>query len=146
IGEAFPGIINIPQTTYTGSDAAAEDQVFRAHEAAHQWWGFTLEGRDYHEHWLSEGLADFYGLLYLQKALGHGTDYLALLKSWRQRLLDDRSTPSEKGLRTGPLWLGTRNSTHDRPFAYRLIDYKKGAWVLHMLRCLMADIDTMDDS
>ena len=145
-GEAFPGLINIPQTPFTGALASAQDEVFRAHETAHQWWGYTLDGRDYHEHWLSEGFADFFGLLYLQQGLGHGTDYLGILDAWRRELYDDRATRPEHGRPAGPIWLGTRNSTVDRPNDYAVVDYRKGAWVLHMLRCLMVDVDTMDDS
>lgn len=61
-------------------------------------------------------------------------------------LLDDRKTRPEHGRQAGPIWLGYRNATRDRPYDYALVDYKRGAWVVHMLRSLLLDLDSMDDS
>ena len=145
-GEAFPGLINIPETSFNGPNAPAEDAVFRAHEVAHQWWGYSVEGGTYHDHWLTEGFADFSALWYLQAGLKRNQDYLALLADWSRTLADDQQMRPERGRLPGPIWLGYRNSTRNRPYDYVLMDYKKGAWVLHMLRTLMIDLDTMDDA
>jgi len=145
-GEAFPGLVNIPPIPYADPVPEAQDLVFRAHEVAHQWWGYGVVGRDYHEHWLNEGFANYSGLLYLQKGAGHAADALTILGDWRDRLFQDAGTRPEGGRPAGPLWLGTRNSTVDRPGDARLVDYLKGAWVLQMLRCLLMDMDSMDDA
>ncbi len=144
-GQAFPGLFNIPETGFAGPNAVIEDQVFRVHELAHQWWGYGVEARTYHDHWLIEGFAEFSSLWYLQAGLGRNQDYLAMLADWSQRLIDDEKVRPEKGRLPGPIWLGSRNSTHLRPYDYVLMDYTKGAWVLHMLRTLMLDLETMDD-
>lgn len=144
-GEAFPGLINIPETAYVGETATAEDQVFRAHEVAHQWWGFGVGMRTYRDHWLIEGFANFAGLWYLQEGLGSQREYLAVLRRWRDRLLEDRRTRPDGGRIAGPIWLGHRNRTSARPSDYVLVDYLKGAWVLHMLRTMLLDLRTMDD-
>jgi aminopeptidase N len=144
-GEAFPGMLNIPETSFDGPTAVAEDQVFRSHEVAHQWWGYGVDGRTYHDHWLTEGFANFSALWYLQAGLARPKDYLAVLGDWREDLIVDRATRPERGRQPGPIWLGYRNATRSRPQDYVLVDYKKGAWVLHMLRSLLLDLDTMDD-
>jgi aminopeptidase N len=145
-GEAFPGLVNIPETSFSGPNALAEDQVFRAHEVAHQWWGYSVDGRTYHDHWLTEGFADFSALWYLQAGLKRNQDYFALLADWSRQLTDDQQMRPERGRLPGPIWLGYRNSTRNRPYDYVLMDYTKGAWVLHMLRTMMLDLDTMDDA
>ena len=37
---------------------------FLAHEVAHQWWGQAVGWKNYHEQWLSEGLAQYFAVLY----------------------------------------------------------------------------------
>ena len=39
--------------------------VFLAHETAHQWWGNIVAWRSYRDQWLSEGFAEYSGLLYI---------------------------------------------------------------------------------
>ena len=41
--------------------------------------------------------------------------------------------------------VGFRLRTTDTPFDYRLLIYEKGAFILHMLRMLLMDLDTGDD-
>ncbi len=38
--------------------------LFLAHEVAHQWWGQAVGWKNYHEQWLSEGLAQYFAALY----------------------------------------------------------------------------------
>jgi aminopeptidase N len=38
--------------------------VFIAHETAHQWWGDMVSWRSYRDQWLSEGFAEYSGILY----------------------------------------------------------------------------------
>lgn len=61
-GEAFPGLIHLSWWTFQQTDQQGEDEVFRAHEVAHQWWGIGVDFSSYHDQWLSEGFADFSGL------------------------------------------------------------------------------------
>src|SRR5207244_13330477 len=37
---------------------------FIAHETAHQWWGGIVAWRSYRDQWLSEGFAEYSGILY----------------------------------------------------------------------------------
>ena len=41
--------------------------AFIAHETAHQWWGNIVAWRSYRDQWLSEGFAEYSGMLYAAK-------------------------------------------------------------------------------
>jgi aminopeptidase N len=49
-----------------------------------------------------------------------------------------------EGSKAGPLWLGTRLNSSKSSDYFTLV-YKKGAYVLHMLRNLMMDFDSRSD-
>ena len=137
-GQAFPGMVQLSFVTFqwTGEDGAAE--IFRAHEMAHQWWGMGVTPRTYHDWWLSEGLAQFSGLWYMQRVLMSSGRYLNHLDSSRDRILERRG-------KAGPISLGPRLVTTESSEDYQIIIYEKGAWVMHMLRNLMRDYDAMSD-
>ncbi len=144
-GEAFPGLIQITWTPFWGRNVAAEDAVFRAHEVAHQWWGYGVDYRTYHDHWLSEGFADFAGLWYVQQGLGDTKSYLAVLDAWREQIFEDLRFRPSGSPPAGPISLGYRSASVEVPGDHALIVYKKGAWVLHMLRNMLLDLETGND-
>ena len=65
-GEAFPGLIHLWFFNFQKTDDLGQARMMRAHEVAHQWWGIGVDYNDYHDKWLSEGLAEYSSLLYLQ--------------------------------------------------------------------------------
>lgn len=140
-GQAFPGLIHLSFATFLsrGLDDEGQNEAFRAHEVAHQWWGFSVEPRSYRDRWLSEGLAEFSGLWYMQVARFNPESYLELLKESRERITNRRG-------KAGPISLGTRVAIGSRDEDYGTIIYDKGAWVIHMLRNLFMDMDTMDET
>ena len=138
-GEAFSGMVHLSMWTFQQTDHAGEDEVFRAHEVAHQWWGVGVDFNSYHDQWLSEGLSDFSGLWYLQTVRKDNSKYFGILQRWRSRILERHEEP-------GPVWLGYRNSTSKDGNGYDVVVYKKGAWVVHMLRIMMLDLKTMDET
>ena len=137
-GEAFPGLIHLSWWTFQQTDDKGEDEIFRSHEVAHQWWGIAVDFASYHDQWLSEGFSDFSGLWYLQTVRKNNDKYLDALRRWRDLIL-------ERADEAGPIWLGYRTATSEHPRDYDIIVYKKGAWVLHMLRILMLDVKTMKE-
>ncbi|HKQ59167.1 MAG TPA: M1 family aminopeptidase [Candidatus Eisenbacteria bacterium] len=141
-GEAFPGLVQLTWTPFWGRNVAAEDAVFRAHEVAHQWWGHGVEYRTYHDHWLSEGFADFSALWYLQQGVGDTKSYLAVLDSWREDIVDDMTLRPADSPPAGPIWLGYRSASIEAPGDHQMVVYKKSAWVLHMLRNMLLDLST----
>ena len=62
-GQGFPTTIMIPKA----DRADMYTYSFISHETSHQWWGDLVLWRSYRDQWLSEGFADYSGLLYTQK-------------------------------------------------------------------------------
>jgi hypothetical protein len=143
-GQAFPGMIHLSFDTFQKDDPYGANELFRAHEVAHQWWGLGVGWRTYHDQWLSEGFAEFSGLWYVQATKGNES-YFATLKDWRNAILTNRRSLFGNGQEAGPIWLGQRTSTSRTRGDYDLIIYKKSAWVLHMLRNMMIDLKTMNE-
>jgi aminopeptidase N len=137
-GQAFPGLIHLSWWTFQDNDQSGEQETFRAHEMAHQWWGIAVEPADYRDAWLAEGFATFSGLWYMQLILRDNDKYFRHLRDWRRSIRAERDDAP-------PIALGSRALERD-PAQYDLIVYRKGAWVLHMLRNLMLDLRTMDDA
>lgn len=146
-GLSFPGMIQLSWKTFQRTEVAGDDEIFRAHEVAHQWWGIGVNFNTYHDQWLSEGLSDFAGIWYMQIILKDNKKYFDMLKVWRDDIMGIRKYPFGIGSQeAGPIWLGNRTFTSTTKEDYNLIIYKKGAWVLHMLRNMMIDFKTMDES
>lgn len=137
-GEAFPGLIDLSWATFQQTDNQGGDQIFRAHEVAHQWWGIGVDYATYHDRWLSEGFSDFSGLWYLQTVHNDDAHYYEMLDRWRSDIMFHRNDRS-------PISLGHRTRSSKDENGYQIMVYRKGAWVLHMLRTLMLDLDTMSE-
>ena len=106
---------------------------FLAHELAHQWWGQAVGWKNYHEQWLSEGLAQYFAALYAQEEDSDGNDVfvdvISQMQQWSMRHSDK-----------GPVYLGNRlGHINGEPRVFRSLVYNKGAMVLHMLRRLIGD-------
>ena len=104
---------------------------FLAHELAHQWWGQAVGWKNYHEQWLSEGLAQYFAALYAEHRNGPEvfSDVLGQMRRWSLRHSDQ-----------GPVYLGNRlGRIEEEPRVFRALVYNKGAMVLHMLRRLVGD-------
>lgn len=102
---------------------------FLAHEIAHQWWGQGVAGESYQDQWLSEGLAQFAGVLYLKHL--HGEDAFT-------DILKKLSKSATKKSHWGSILMGARISYVDFE-AYQAIVYNKSALVLNMLREMLGE-------
>ncbi|MEZ4651621.1 MAG: M1 family aminopeptidase [Candidatus Eisenbacteria bacterium] len=145
-GEAFTGLIQLSWATFQGEDEDGASETFRAHEIAHQWWGTGVDFVSYHDQWLSEAFSEYSALWFLQSGLGEPETFFRRLRDSRDEIFGNRKYLVGSGQESGPIWLGYRNDTEDTAGDYDLIVYQKGAWVLHMLRNLLLDINTMDES
>ena len=139
-GEAFPGMLHLSWVTFQQTADDGTDEVFRAHEVAHQWWGIGVDYMTYHDRWLSEGFAEFSGLWYMQTVRHSKDKYLDILRQYRGSIFLRKEVP-------GPISLGHRvQSSRDHDVDdYGTIVYKKGAWVVHMLRIMMLDLKSMNE-
>ncbi|MBI2835161.1 MAG: hypothetical protein HYX76_12120, partial [Acidobacteria bacterium] len=104
---------------------------FVAHELAHQWWGHAVGWKNYHEQWLSEGLAQYFAALYAEHDSGPEVfgDIVRHLRRFAVQFSAE-----------GPVYLGYRlGHIQNQGRVFRSIVYNKGAAVMHMLRRLVGD-------
>lgn len=102
---------------------------FLAHEIAHQWWGQAIGWKNYHEQWLSEGLAQYFAAMYAAQDRGPETE---------RSLFSQMRTTAMELSRHGPVHLGYRlGHIQGDGRIFRGLVYNKSAVVLHMLRRLI---------
>jgi hypothetical protein len=109
-GVSFPGMIDLSWSTFQNTAVEGFDEFFRAHEVAHQWWGNGVRPASYRDVWLSEGVASFCGLWYLQSIRKGNKEYFRFLDSYSQNIKDNRDA--------GPTWLGYRTLSVRRGYEY----------------------------
>jgi aminopeptidase N len=140
-GQGFPSMIVIPGTDRSNKYTYA----FIAHETAHQWWGNIVAWRSYLDQWLSEGFAEYSGILYAglrkdHKAAVNMVDELR--ESLKERPFTTSGIQRGRLYEVGPIILGHRLSTNKTIGAYNTLIYNKGALVLRMLHFLFTDPTT----
>lgn len=137
-GQGFPTLLMIP----SADRASKYTYRFIAHETAHQWWGNIVAWRSYRDQWLSEGFAEYSGILYtgLRDSPGAKNELIGLLRS---SLKDPPHTTTGMGkgrlVDVGPIILGHRLNTSKTLGAYQTLIYNKGALVLRMLHFMLSD-------
>ncbi|MCK9209176.1 MAG: hypothetical protein M0P66_18845, partial [Salinivirgaceae bacterium] len=145
-GEAFPGFLHLSLSTFlSNNNRDGFNENFCSHEVSHQWWGIGVDFETYRDQWISEGFASYSGLLYTQLSLKNNRAFFEILKESKVELFNLRKGLFFDGVKAGPISLGYRNNTQATSGDYDKIVYNKGAWVLHMLRNLFIDFNTMDD-
>lgn len=101
------------------------------HEFAHQWWGGVISWKTYQDQWITEGLAQFATLLYLQHNLPESqfSRAVASAKKWVFRKND-----------AGPIVYGRRiaNLSNDLD-TYQSIVYNKSALIFMMLKEILGE-------
>lgn len=102
------------------------------HEIAHQWFGNAVTESTWDDVWLSEGFATYFTLLFIEHEYGVA-EYEKGLEKAKKAIFDlsakipDHSVISPRTAEKEQVTTG--------------ITYQKGAWVLHMLRNLMGDVN-----
>jgi hypothetical protein len=134
---AYFAVLNqpVPTTPYRWQNDPVSfadfPSFFLAHEIAHQWWGQGVGWQNYHEQWLSEGLAQYFAAIYAERALGPQAlpGLMRQMRTWSLHYADQ-----------GPIYLGYRiGHVKNDSRVFRSIIYNKSALVLHMLRRLVGD-------
>ncbi|MDD7887676.1 M1 family metallopeptidase [Flavivirga sp. 57AJ16] len=127
----YAGMENTSTTIF--SDAFVVDSIafvdknyvnVNAHELAHQWFGDLVTETSGTHHWLQEGFATYYALLAERDIFGDDYYYWRLYEYALELLEQDKA-----GLSTSLL----------DPKSSSITFYKKGAWVLHILREKVGD-------
>ena len=111
-------------------DDDPHDLWLMAHELAHQWWGNSVTCRDWNHFWLNEGMATFLADAYLERRFGTEV-YAKQIAGVRDDYERVRGRGGDKAL-VFPDWV--KPSADDR-----VIVYRKGAYVLHLLRESLGD-------
>jgi hypothetical protein len=147
-GQGLATLLMVPPAT-----RGRESNVFSffAHETSHQWWGNIVAWRSYRDQWLSEGFAEYSGLLYAAKRTTDANKTtMELLRDMRQSLLEVPRTLTGAGKGRlndiGPIVLGSRLQTSKTLGAYQALIYGKGALVLRMLHFLLSNPTTGSDA
>jgi len=140
-GQGLPTMLVIPSADSANRAAYS----FIAHETSHQWWGNIVAWRSYRDQWLSEGFAEYSGMLYTWER-DSLKEMLELIKSARRTLVNPPITTRGVGegivAELGPLILGQRLSSRLSRNGYQTLVYDKGALVLRMLHFLFTDPST----
>lgn len=143
-GQAYDGYINL--TTKVFDDYKHNwNEIFTAHEIAHLWWGLGVKYKTYHDRWLAESFAEYSALLYLETIDKNQNVSNEILNGWKAQLLEEKMLLASENKQLKSLWLGTRLAKQDDGKDFELIIYKKGAWVLHMLRHMMMNLENLSD-
>jgi hypothetical protein len=144
-GEAFQGFLHLPVVEEYIGERTNAVAIGRAHEIAHIWWGLGVGAASYHDWWIGEAFSQYSALLYAPFVLNEHEQFFKKLEDWRIEILGNRKFALGSGPVLGPIWLGYRASSEKTQGDYALSTYKKGAWVLHMLRMMMIDLRTQNE-
>ena len=157
-GQSFDGFLHLAEGTFL-LESKGPSELFRAHEAAHQWWGHTVAPATYRDYWLSEALAEYSAILFLQVALGEdGQDAYDEIIEVYSGMVKGRLEKASRYVRfgafqdndkfrarIGPTGIGYRASTSETPGGYTTQVYVKGAVVMHMLRTCLRSLTKSDE-
>lgn len=156
-GQAFDGFIELSEYTFSILGPGA-GELFRGHEAAHQWWGVQVGAASYRDAWLGEAFAEYSSMMFVEAKVKDGPKlFQEIIRAYDDELNGSLQSSFSKfsrpsinllnrahGNRIGPIGLGWRANTGEVPTAYSSQVYAKGALVLHMLRGLLRD-ETRND-
>ncbi len=134
--QAPAGLLELSKMEYSVRKTAKKDQrsdfypkvsiATLSHEIAHQWWGHVVGWKTYRDQWISETFAEYLSFLYMSQHYGEES-YLGRLEYWEQA--------ARRSDKYGPATLGFRIGQR----AYIGQVYRRGPYVLHMLRRMVGD-------
>ncbi|MBU3742533.1 MAG: M1 family metallopeptidase [Candidatus Kapabacteria bacterium] len=143
-GEAFPGLLHLSSLAFLKADDFFAEQ-FLAHEVAHQWWGIEVDFASYRDQWLSEAFAEYSCLMYSQMASKERDKFFRLLEEYRKQIMSRGRRLIGSNRQPPSIALGYRVRSGGYSGDYNTYIYYKGAWVLHMLRNMLLNLQSMKE-
>lgn len=152
-GQAWPSLVFLPyisfvnrtQRSVLGRDVNdVIDKSLGPHEVAHQWFGHQVSAEGYRNVWLEEGTAEFAAGLLIQQTLG----WQESDRFWaytHEGITDKVRGSKKRYYEVAPIYAGFRMESKKTAGAYSNLVYKKGAFVMHMLRMMMMDTRNRQD-
>ena len=122
----YGGLENAGTIFYSERSVTGKGKAGRliAHEIAHQWFGNSVTENDWHHIWLSEGFATYLTSMYFESFMGN--------ERLKTDMISDREDVIKYHEKNKKPVIDT--SVVDFMDLLNTNSYKKGAWVLHMLR------------
>lgn len=139
-GQSSSGLIHLADNTYDRNTSGIHDK-YRAHELAHQWFGHRIHPQTYHDLWLSEGISEYLGALYVKNVKKDEKAFRRILKEWKKQVTKKGLLNGKKsiGYKAGPIWLGYRLLADPSPGDYEALVYYKAAFALYVLNEKLGD-------
>ena len=154
-GQSWPSLVWLPMcsfydTTIRHQLGMDDDRGYwksvAPHEVAHQWWGHQVGFNSYRDQWMSEGFADMSASLFLQLVEKNPKKFIQFWNDQRELMLE-KNREGYRAIDVGPVTLAYRlsNSRSGVDITRRLI-YPKGSYILHMVRMMMWNAKTGDQT
>jgi len=105
-------------------------QTVIVHEIAHQWFGNSVTEASWDHVWLSEGVTTYFTYLYFEHAKGH-EEFARYLAEARDGVFEFSAE--------NPDYRIVHDNLQDMGEVTTRQTYRKGAWILHMLRTRIGD-------
>ncbi len=149
-GQGWPGLIYLPTLSFLSPEAQSSVGVNSAgqqhfsdvvpyHEVAHQWWGNLVSWDSYRDQWISEGLANYTALMFIESRKSTQHELTSWMERYRAELLAPVPDKDTRVDGVGPLSLGFRLRSSIDPKGYEEVTYPKSTWVFHMLREMLRE-------
>ncbi|MGH2349452.1 MAG: M1 family metallopeptidase [bacterium] len=128
LGIGLPSLMMITEEAFQPADPTLNRDSFRlllvAHEAAHTYFPAETSGKGIGYIWLSEGFAEYLGLMTVEEVLGK--------EAFARELAEERRIYARVAGQDLPIAAYTWINSGTTPAV--IVRYQKGAYVLHMLR------------
>lgn len=144
-GESYTNLLLLRYETFQRPDKSGGETRYRVHGVASQWWQQSMAPESYHDMWLAAALSEYSSLIYLQAARGND-QFLYWIGKYHGDLLSATNFFLKERQPMGALALGPRSATTESRDDYEWLMYRKGSLVIHMLRQMLLDLETFDES
>jgi hypothetical protein len=153
LGQNLSGHVFLPTSLYKDFSDNSKDlktgsfeERLRAdaavpHEVAHQWWGVSVRFATYHDEWITEALANYSALVYLEQPVEQagGKPITDEVIEYYRNALHRKTGEGKTVLDAGPVTWGYRLQELHGGSAWRALTYGKGTLIIHGLRTMMGD-------